>query len=228
MMNLRNPLTLMILTGALFCMACAGGPLRLNMEADRLQGLEPGTDIVLGSETIGEVTHIATTSDQGYRIKVQIAPAHRHQVTEHSVFTITPGSRNQKTVSVVVTNSKEGGALLKNGAVVKARTAPTGVAAQMRDSVSGLMNALTRRYKGFAEQLRSLPDTYEFQRLEDEFKALAKKIGDSGIEGRERFKREVLPIIRQEIDQLKERFRESGREGDFSGVEEQIKILQTL
>lgn len=76
-------------------------------------------------------------------------------------------------------------------------------------------------------QLSAQPaaETEEFRALERELRRLAEKTVHSGKPARNKTEKEVLPRLREELDELRERLQQLGREEQIETLEMQVQRM---
>lgn len=84
---------------------------------------------------------------------------------------------------------------------------------------------LGKNFEQFLEDLRSLPESEEFEKLEKELERLAEQMKRSGKSAREEIQKELLPRLKKELEELRKRLREFGREKELGPLETQMENI---
>jgi len=87
---------------------------------------------------------------------------------------------------------------------------------------------LGKNFEQLLEDLRSLPQSEEFEKLEKELERLAEQMKRSGKSAREEIQKELLPRLKKELEELRKRLREFGREKELGPLETQMENIGVL
>ncbi len=208
--------------------ACGMGDLSLVIRYDRTDGLAAGAPVLLERAQIGSVREISFSTAGTYEVKVGIDRAHAKSLTEHARFVIVDDPAKAGAKAIAVSIAEAGGTPLANGAVVDGSTP---VAAMVDSFGAGLkqgIEELGSQVEAVQRQVEELAKSDEVKRLEEEVRNLANAMQRSGEEARKRLENQVLPMLRHEAEQLREKLKELGREGEMAPIDQQLEEMTRI
>ncbi|MBW1742031.1 MAG: hypothetical protein JRJ47_01185 [Deltaproteobacteria bacterium] len=202
--------------------------LKIKVRYDKIHGLEKGNRVVFEENQIGAVTGVSYTADGDYLADVAIKKSFANAATEDSKFFIIDDSKNEGKKAIEVTQTKTGGAPLKNGAIVEGSTKSSML-------FGDLPEALEKGLEGFQEQLgevfeglSTIPESKEFKGLQEELESLGKQMSKSTGSAKEKLEKDVLPQLKEEIEKLREMMEQLGREKEVKPLEMQLKKMEKM
>lgn len=218
----------MLLLVALVFLGCKETDLNLKVRYDHIQGLNEGDRVIFEQNHIGQVEGIFYSQEGYYLVDVVIRKDFASAATNNSKFFITRDPEKEGKKAVEIIQSPRGGTLLTDGATVigTAKAAPR--SNQLWGDFGKTIDDLKKQLEEFADDLRKIPESEEFKKLEKELERLLEEMKKSGDKAREKIEKEVLPRIKREMEKLKERLRRLGREEEVKPLEVKMEKLRTL
>ena len=104
---------------SLFFWGCSENSLTFQVRFSEVSGLKKNDQIYLGRNEIGQVKKVTYTDQGDYLVEVKIAPEFKNAATESSMFYIGYAPSSEPAIAVLVEQERPGGAILKNGAIVR-------------------------------------------------------------------------------------------------------------
>jgi hypothetical protein len=184
--------------------------------------------VIFEQNHIGQVVGIFYSEEGYYLVDVVIRKDFSNAATEHSKFLITrdPEKEGKKVVEII--QSPRGGTLVTDGATVIGTTEDSPRSNKLWGDFGKTLDDLKKQLEEFADDLRKIPESEEFKKLEKELERLLEEMKKSGDAAREKIEKEVLPRIKREMEKLKERLRRLGREEEVKPLEVQMEKLRKL
>jgi paraquat-inducible protein B len=210
---------LMLLMVALVFLGCKDTGLNLKVRYDQIQGLNEGDRVIFEQNHVGQVAGIFFSEEGVYLVDVVIRKDFENAATEHSKFLITWDPEKEGKKAIEITQSPRGGTLLTDGATVIGTTRASPRSDQLWGDFGKTLDDLKKQLEEFADDLRKIPESEEFKKLEKELEHLLEEMKKSGNAAREKIEKEILPRIKQEMEELKERLRRLGREEEVKPLE---------
>ncbi len=203
----------------LFFLLSGCNGLDVGVVFDDVNGLKKNDPVVLENEKVGTVTDIQYTDRGDFLVSVRIKEAFSDRITENAAFYISAaGHTGADEKHLAIAMAESGGNPLKEGAVVKGRS---GSPSEPLDLVF-LFEAFERSLKALAEDLEDIPETEQFKRLEKAVARLAQKMKTAGSEAREKIVKEIVPRLREKIEQFEKELEKEGKKEK----KEQVKPLK--
>lgn len=211
-----------------FLAGCKEGDLNIKVRCDQIQGLTEGDLVIFEQNRIGKVTGISYLVDGHYMVDLAIKKDFANAVTDYSKFFIIGDPQNKGKKAIEMIHTRRGGTPLKDGATVEGCTKPSAVFSRMGDDFEKGLEDLKQHFEQFFEDLRGVPESQEFKKLEKELERLAEEMKRSGTSAREKIEKELLPRLKQEIDRLRKQLRKFGREKELEPLETQIEKIMKI
>ena len=221
---------------AMFCtiaamafLACSAGKgIVVNVNFDRLSGLEKDDRVIFENNTAGHVQSVQYNTDGTYTVQVAIDDGFVSAATEYSQFQVVEDPDRQGRKSIRVILSRQGGTPLADGAKVAGTPAEEDLAAKIRKELDAGIEFLKEKMEQIGRDVQSFPESQEYQDLKRSLEDLAAELGRKEKETRERLKKEWLPKLQRELDALRERLREQGREEQMAPLDQEIERIRRI
>jgi hypothetical protein len=213
---------------ALVFLGCKQSALHITIRYDQIQGLKEGDRVIFEQNHIGEVTGVFYSEDGYYVVDLTIERHFANAATEHSKFFIIADPQNKGEKAIEMIQTRRGGAPLQDGATVQGSSKSSAVFSQMRANFEKGLGNLKGEFERFFEDLRSVPETEEFKKLEKELERLAEEMKRSSKSVREKIQKEVLPRLKEEIEKLREQLRKFGRQEELEPLETQMEKIMEI
>lgn len=210
---------------ALAFLGCKDGDLCLKIRYDQVQDLKEGDRVIFEKNHIGEVTDVFYSENGYYVVDLAIERHFANAANEHSKFFIIADPKHKGKKAVEVIQTQRGGSPLQDGATVQGSTKSSEVFSKMRENFEKGLGNLKEQFERFFEDLRSVPETEDFKKLEKELEHLAEEMKRSSKSVREKIQKELLPRLKVKIEKLREHFRKFGREEELETLETQMEKI---
>jgi hypothetical protein len=209
--------------------ACKEGVLKIGIQYDELQGLEKGARVLFEENDIGRVTGVSYDSKGYYLVDVAIKKDFSGAATEYAGFFVIqdPGDVGRKAVEIV--HTRKGGTPLESGAMVRGSTKTSVFPGQAGAQLGEGLESLKKGFEQFADDLKSLPQSEEWKRLQAELARLVEEMKRAGSSAQEMIQEDLLPKLQEEMEELRERLHEFGGEDEeLEPLEEQVEKIETI
>ena len=222
----RKILILLLLT--LVFVGCKESGLNLKIRYDQIQGLKEGDRVIFEQTHIGRVASVFYSEDGYYVVEVAIKKDFANAATEHSRFLITPDPLNENEKAIEIIQTPRGGTPLTDGATVIGTERSSERVKQPWDNFGKTLDDLKKQFEEFAEDLRKIPESEEFKKLQKELERLLEQMKKSGDAAREKIQKELLPRLKREMEELREKLEKLGREKEVEPLEVQMEKLRKI
>ena len=209
-------------------LGCKGSDVNIKVRYDQIQRLRQGDRVIFEQNRIGEVTGVFYSVDGHYMVDLAIKKDFANAATEYSKFFIIGDPQNKGRKAIEMIQTQRGGSLLKNGATVEGSTRSSAAFSRMGHDFEKGLEDQKEHFKRFFEDLRAVPESQEFKKLEKELERLAEEMKRSGESAREKIQKELLPRLEQEIEKFREQLREFGREKELEPLETQMEKIKEI
>ncbi len=207
---------------------CQFNEIKLNVTFDHLSGLAKEDRIIFEGNRIGSVQAVQYNPDGSYTVQVGIDKGFSHAVTQYSQFSIVedPERSGHKAVSVRLT--KQGGTPLESGTTVAGISAESDFVSRLQKDLESGFSFFKEQIEKFERDVQQYPQSEEYNNLKKSLEDLAAEIQQKEKQARERIKREWLPRIQRELDKLREKLKQYGREGELAPLDKEVERIRRI
>lgn len=202
--------------------------LNLRIRYDQIDGLKQEDIVIFEGNQIGAVKAVTYTQDGDYIVAVSIKKEFVNAATEYSKFFISTDPQDSGKKAVEMVQTQQGGTLLQENALIEGSTRGSAFLNTLRDKFGQGIEGFKKEFDKFLEGLKTVPETEDFKKFENELNNLADEMRESGEAVRERLQKEVLPKLREELEMLRKRLREFGREDEVKPLEKKMDEMKKI
>ena len=198
---------------------------RVHVLFDQVNKLQEGDGVVLKAQTIGFVENFIYAKEGHFKVTLAIDKGFETDISEYSRFIIVedPTVTGKKAVRVIQT--RLGGKSLKNGTTIEGSDKYSvffeDMAGDIRDGVDFLKKGMIE----FSEGLKGLSENEQIKALRKEIKRLTEVMAKAKNETREKIINEVLPLLKRDMEKLREQLRKFGREDEMAPLDNEMKKI---
>ena len=198
-------LLLPILTGC-------GQDLHFKINYDRVDGLSEGAPVVLDEQIIGKVTGLKSSTNGGHLVEVAIPRESAASATSEARFILAddPNSPQHKRIELVL-DGPGGKPIAEGDEVTGSYPNPVGSMfpfGELLREIGGALGELRTQVERFRQDFQKLPDSPEAKQLQDEWRKLTDEIAKTQNEAGYAMKKEILPKLEKEMEDLHNRLKE--------------------
>ena len=209
-------------------LGCQASGKRLVIKFDHIYGLISDDGVIFEKNRIGRVDEITYTKDGNFMVGLKIKKAFANTATEYTRFFIVSDPQNNGRKAVEMIQTQKGGNPLKSDTVVQGSVKSSVIIERMQNDIEREMKDLTRQFNMFAEGLKKVPDSEAYKKLEDKLTNLYDEMKQSGKAVREMIQKEILPRLQKELENLKKRLHEKGREDELKPLETKMEKIKKI
>ena len=208
--------------------ACGSRDIGINVTFDHVSGLTEADRVVFEGNTIGAVQDVSYNQDGSYTVQVRIEKNFENAVTQYSHFRIVPDPKLSDHKAVMVVLDQSGGTPLKSGATIAGDPEGDDFFTQLQDDLASGFAFFEKQIDQFDHDVRQYPQSEEYRQLKKSLEDLGAEIESKGKETRERIKKEWLPKIQHELDKLREKLKQSGKEDELAPLEKEVDRIRKI
>ncbi len=220
----KKPYLFLFIT--LMALASCASPHKVMVLYERSGALKPGDRVIWENQAIGSVGDFRANPAGKTVVPLRIKPDFRQALTDQSRFSIQadPDRLGSQSVRMVLLCST--GKPLPDGAVVEGSTAFSMLMEKGSRGLQGFPQILQDALDRLGEQLDRLTDREWQKELESQLDSWTRELERSGEETRRYFQKEVLPKLERSVEDLLQKLRELGKEGDGKSLEEKFEDMK--
>ena len=209
-------------------LGCEAENLNLFIRFDHIDGLRSGDSLIFETNRIGKVDEVTYTKKGDYLVELMIYKAYANAATEHARFYIISDPQNNRRSAVEMIQILIGGRPLQSNTVLEGSDKSSVIIERLGKDLEKGMESFIKEFNEFAQELKKIPDSEAFKKLEDELVNLYEKMKQSGKEGREMIQKEILPRLEQELENLRKRLYEKGKEDELKPLEIKMEEIKKI
>ena len=209
-------------------LGCEAENLNLFIRFDHIDGLRSGDSLIFETNRIGKVDEVTYTKKGDYLAELMIYKAYANAATEHARFYIISDPQNNGRSAVEMIQILIGGRPLQSNTVLEGSDKSSVIIERLGKDLEKGMESFRKEFNEFAEELKKIPDSEAFKKLEDELANIYEKMKQSGKDVREMIQKEILPRIEQELENLKKRLYEKGKEDELKPLEIKMEEIKKI
>jgi paraquat-inducible protein B len=222
----RNKIILALV--AIILMACCSDRILINVAFEALFGIEKGDRVVFQGNKAGHVTGVQFNQDGKYTVQVEMDKGFANAVTEYSKFHIIDDTGQKGRKAIEVKLEREGGTPLASGSSVIGVPPDMGLAGRLQKELDAGLGFFKKQIDRFGQDLQSFPDSQGYKDLKKTLEDLASEIERKEKQTRESLKREWLPKIQRELEDLREQLKQMGREDELAPLVQEVERIEKM
>ena len=203
-------------------LSCQFQQAQVSVTFEELDGLSKKDRVIFDGNPIGNVTSLVYSQDGFYTAKLSIDQDFSHAVTEFSRFFITTDPDCVESIAVEVRLDHKGGVPLVNGAIVKGESVQNNLGIQLQEKLKSGLSFFKEKIEQFGQNIQKYPESDAYQHMQKMLEELAGEIEQKERQTRDKIKREWLPKIQREMDELRNQLKQLGREEEMAPLDEEM------
>lgn len=222
--------TIMIFTlAAVVLVACStSSDFLVNISFKDLSGLEKDDRVLFENNAAGRVKSVRFNEDGSYTVQVEIDEGFIMAATEYTQFSVADDPERQGHKSVRIQLNRQGGTPLEDGSSVVGVSSDEDLAAKIQKELEAGLGFLMEKMEAFGRDMQSIPESREYKELKKSLEELAAEIERKEKHAREKVKRQWLPKIQRELDELRERLKQMGREDEIAPLDREVDRIRRI
>ena len=209
-------------------LACSTGGIVVDVNLERLSGLEKDDRVLFENSAAGHVQSVQYNPDGTYTVRIAIDEGFVAAATEYSRFQVIEDPERSGRKGIGIQLTRQGGALLTDGSSVVGIPADEDLTSRLQRELETGIGFLKEKLEQFGRDVQAFPESREYQDLKKTLEDLAAELEQKEKRARERLKQEWLPKIQRELDALRERLREKGREAEMAPLDKEIDRIRRI
>lgn len=220
--------TLIILVCLAIFAGISAGYFHLTVRFDQIDGLVERDRVFFEKEAVGFVETITYTDKGQFQVNVAIDEKTGRLLTTRTRIIVTDDNEITGKKAITIIQIRKGGRPLTDGAIVDGSDRYTVYFEDMKYDLEEGLALLMKELDNFSKDLQSLPENQRFQALKEELKRIADLLKTTSEETKEMIHKEVLPLLQQEMEKLREYLRKDGREEEMAPLDKEMKKITLI
>lgn len=222
-MKIMGKLSLCLI--AFILAGCLEQNLNFSIRYEAVDGLKKGASLMHETQVIGAVDEIIYTDQAEFEVQVSVAEAHQGLVTESAMFVIADDPRTTNVRIIKLIENAPSGALIQEGQVVQGSTPLTGIAKELQKQIDATLESFSTSIGRSWSKWKDHTLEQQTDALEQELDQILEALENLSNNAKEQLKNDIVPEIKQHIEQLRQRWNESGQDDSIDQIEEKMDQL---
>jgi ABC-type transporter Mla subunit MlaD len=210
---------------ALIIIGCGNTTHDFKIRFSDIQGLRKGDHVLFEDTVIGDVKDVVYTDSGEYLASVSVKKQFTSRATDASRFYIDSESESGDRKAIRVIQIKEGGNVIEEGAIVEGQSKYAVMYEQFADQFRKNIDMLESELNEFLKGLKDLSENEQIKQIEMQLDRILAELGNLSLEMKNKLQTEILPLIREQIEELRRRLEKTGQEGKLKYVDQKIEMI---
>jgi hypothetical protein len=185
--------------------------LHFKIHYGHVDGLAIGDPLTLNDRQVGQVTAIDTAKEGGYLVSVTVDRESISAATSESNFYLVDNPQDTARKRIDIVQARPDGKPLAEGAVVEGSypgpLGPLPFGAILKEFGNALWD-LRGQVERFRQELEKVPNSEEARKLEEAWRQLMKEMLEAQNAAEGSLKKDLLPKLQEELENLKKKLQE--------------------
>lgn len=190
-----------------------------------IQGLQKGNPVYFDASVIGDVEAVEYTDSGVFLVSVSIQEEFASAATDASRFYIDgdPENRSQKLLRVV--QLEKGGNRIEENAIVDGQTKYTVLYDQFTYQLGQNITIFESGINDFLKALKGFSNDEQIKELEKQLDDIIADLGHMSREMKAKLENEILPLLREKIEELRKSLEGTGQEEDLGPIDRKMDVI---
>jgi hypothetical protein len=210
---------------AIILIGCIGITHNFVIRFNDIEGLRKNDQVFFDQTPIGVVTDVEYTDKGNYLVKVAVEDQYSSLPKDSSTFYIdsNPENENQKAVQVI--QIQEGGNTIEKNAIVEGQSKYAAIYDQIANKFRKNVRVMESEINEFVKGLQSLTEDEQIEQFERQLDKILTEIENLSIQMKQKLETEILPLIKEQIEELRRRLEQIGKEDKLKYVDQKIERI---
>jgi len=210
---------------ALILIGCIETTHNFKVRFDDVQGLRKYDQVYFDKTAIGEVTGIEYIESGSYLVSLAVEDRFSSLPKDTSTFYIdsNPDTDSEKVVRIIQIN--EGGSKIEKKAIVDGQSKYAAIYSQIANKLHKNIYVMEYEINEVFKGFQSLSESEQIKQIERQLDKILAELDNLSVEMRHKFKTEILPGIKEQIEELRRRLEEIGKEEKLKYVDQKIETI---
>jgi ABC-type transporter Mla subunit MlaD len=210
---------------ALVLIGCIGTTHKFKVRFNDIQGLRINDQVYFDKTAIGKVTDIEYTDTGSYLVSVAVEDQFSSLPKDTSTFYIDSNPNSESEEAVRIIKIKDGGNKIEEKAIVEGQSKYAAIYGQIAYKFSKNINVVESELNEVFKGFQGLSESEQIKQIERQLDKILAEIDHLSVEMRHMLKTEIMPNINEQIEKLRRRLAENGKEEKLKYVDQKIETI---
>jgi hypothetical protein len=206
-------------------LGCSDGASEFQIRFSDVHGLRKGDPVYFEESAIGKVENVEYTDAGIFLVGVRISPEFASAATDASKFYIDVAPQKSEQRAIRVVQLETGGHPIENGSTVDGHTRYAVLYEQLARQFGKDIADLESGINAFLNELQGIPANEQIREIERQLDAIIADLGSMSREMKDKLENEILPLIKEQIEDLRKRLEGSGRGEALDPLDEKMDTI---
>ncbi len=210
---------------ALVLLGCVWTTYNFKIRFNDIQGLRENDRVFFDKTPIGVVTDVEYTDTGNYLVSVAVEDKFSSLPKDSSTFYIdsNPETEGQKAVRII--QIKDGGNIIEKNTIVEGQSKYSAIYGQIANNFRKNFHAMESEINEFVKGLQDLSESEQIKQIERQLDKILAEIENFSAEMKHKLETEILPLIKEHIEELRRRLKQIGKEEELKYVDQKIETI---
>ena len=210
---------------ALVLIGCFGTRHNFMIRFNDIEGIRKSDQVFFDKTPIGVVTDVEYTDSGGYLVKVAVEDQYSSLPKDSSTFYIDshPEAEGQKAIRII--QIQDEGNIIEKNAIVEGQTKYVAIYGRIASKFRKNVGVIESEINEFLKGLQNLTEDEQIKQIERQLDKILAEIENLSVQMKHKLETEILPRIREQIEELRRRLGEIGKEKKLKYVDQKIKTI---
>jgi ABC-type transporter Mla subunit MlaD len=197
---------------ALVLLGCVGTTYNFKIRFNDIQGLRENDRVFFDKTPIGVVTDVEYTDTGNYLVSVAVDDQYSSLPKDSSTFYIDSNPETEGETAVRIIQIKDGGNLIEKNTVVEGQSKYSAIYGQIANNFRKNIHAMESEINEFIKGLQDFSESEQIKQIERQLDKILAEIENLSAEMKHKLETDILPRIKQHIEELRRRLKQIGKE----------------
>lgn len=220
-----NTLLKLALIGVMFSVSiigCMDSTHDFKIRFRDIQGLRKGNPVYFDESVIGDVKGVAYTDSGVFLVSVSIQEEFASAATDTSQFYIDGDPQNRAQKAIRVVQLEKSGHRIEEGTIVDGHTKYAVLYDQFAYQLGQNLTIFESGINEFLRALKGISESEQIEELEKQLDDIIADLGHMSSEMKYKIENEILPLLREKIEELRKSLDGTGLEKDLGPIDRKM------
>jgi ABC-type transporter Mla subunit MlaD len=210
---------------ALVLFGCVGAAYNFKIRFNDINGLSKNDQVFFGETPIGVVTDVKYTGIGSYLVSVAVKNKFSSLPKDSSIFYIdsNPFAESEKAIRII--QIKDGGNVIEKNAIVEGQSKYSAIYCQIANNFRKNIHAMESEINEFFKGLQDFSESEQIKQIERQLDKILAAIENLSAEMKHKLEADILPRIKDQIEELRRRLKQIGKEEKLKYVDQKIETI---
>jgi ABC-type transporter Mla subunit MlaD len=210
---------------ALVLFGCVGTTYNFKIRFNDINGLNKNDQVFFDKTPIGVVTDVEYTDTGNYLVSVAVDDQYSSLPKDSSTFYIDSNPETEGETAVRIIQIKDGGNLIEKNTVVEGQSKYSAIYGQIANNFRKNIHAMESEINEFIKGLQDFSESEQIKQIERQLDKILAEIENLSAEMKHKLETDILPRIKQHIEELRRRLKQIGKEEKLKYVDQKIETI---